>query len=95
MYHLLIPAAVAAGYAIVGLFILSYSAVQEWIKKKAVRNGYVDLIREKLEKGHYTVIAGAFSATGSAAARRTWTDVRIDNSMRSKFGAKDAIRIKT
>lgn len=95
MYHLLIPAAVAAAYAIVGLVFLSYSAVQEWIKKKAVKNGYVDLIREKLENGHYTVIVGAFSSTGSAVAGRTWANVKIDDSLRAKFGEKSAIRITT
>jgi len=95
MFHLLIPAAVAVAYAIAGLVVLSYSAVQEWIKQKAVTNGYVDLIKEKLENGHYTVIAGAFSPTGTAVAGRTWTNIRIDDSLRSQFGERNAIRIQT
>lgn len=95
MFHLLIPAAVAAAYAIAGLIVLSYSAVQAWIRQKAVSNGYVDLIRQKLENGHYTVIAGAFSPTGSTSARHTWTNVRLDESLRAQFGGENAIRIKT
>ena len=95
MYHLLIPAAVAAAYAIAGLVILSYPALQRWIKKKAVADGYVDLIRQKLESGHYTVIAGAFSSSGVAVAQQTWSDVRLDNTLHSKFGTANAIRIQT
>ncbi len=94
MYHLLIPVAVAAAYAL-GLVALSYSAVQAWIKQKSVAHGYVDVIREKLENGHYTVIAGAFSPAGSRVAGKTWTNVKIDDALRSQFGEKNVIRIQT
>jgi hypothetical protein len=94
MYHLLIPVIVAAVYA-AGLVALSYSAVQEWIKQKSVAHGYVDVIREKLDNGHYTVVAGAFSSSGAAIARKSWTNVRIDDALTSQFGGTNVIRIQT
>jgi hypothetical protein len=94
MYHLLIPVAVAAAYAL-GLIALSYSAIQEWIKRKSVAHGYVDIIREQLANGRYTVVAGAFSHTGRSVARETWGNVKIDERLRSQFGEKNVIRIQT
>jgi len=94
MYHLLIPAVTAIAYA-AGLVALSYSTVKNWIRQKAVSDGYVDLIKQHLDNGNYTVIAGAFSPTGTAVARRTWTNVRIADSLSSQFGGANAIRIET
>jgi hypothetical protein len=95
MIHLLIPAAIAIASAIGLAAALSYSAVQDWIRQKSVSDGYVDLIREKLANGHYTVVAGAFSSGGSTVARKTWANVKIDDTLKSRFGDKNAIRIQT
>jgi hypothetical protein len=95
MFHLIIPVAMAVASAVAGLVALSYSTVQEWISQESVTNGYVDLIREKLTNGHYTIVAGAFSPTGSTVARKTWTNVKIDDQLRSHFGESNVFRIQT
>jgi hypothetical protein len=97
MYQIIIPVAIAVKIAAlaIGLAALSYAAVKEWIRQKAVKDGYVDLIRQALAGGHYTVIAGAFTPAGTKVAGKTWTNVKMDDALKRQFGAKNVIRIQT
>jgi hypothetical protein len=81
---------------VVGL--LTWSMVQSFIvASRATRVGdaTTKLVKQRLDSGQYSVVAGVFTSSGASIASQRWDATSLDVELDNKFGEESAIWIET
>ena len=81
----------AVGAAIVAL-ILNWEKIANWFIQNRDANSKIGaLVKEKLDSGNYTVVAGIFNAEGELTSANRWDEATLEEEVLQEFGESDQL----
>lgn len=96
MWHHLITILTGAAIGAVILAItLNWETVTQWFTQNTTKNSeYGVLLKEALDGGHYTVVAGVFNSAGDLTATHKWEKTKLDQKLVHEFGDSNMVVFK-
>jgi hypothetical protein len=84
-----------AGTAAVVVEILSWRAVDSYIRSRSAASGSAEIIRKRLASGRYEVVVGVFTPLGAKVATQSWDARALDPALQDRFCGRNVIKIIT
>lgn len=86
----------AGGLAGAALALVTWDMVDTWIRSRALRGGYAEIISSRLATGDYHVVAGVFSSGGARTATQMWDARALDPELTRRLRTSGGvIRVRT
>lgn len=91
---------IVAGALLLGavLAVIAWNEIQRWFRTQQLANPATTgkLIREYLDRGDYSRVSlhgRIVNRDGLVVRRKTWSDVKLDDDLKQRFGDSDEITI--
>ncbi|MEU6254827.1 hypothetical protein [Streptomyces sp. NPDC047043] len=86
----------AGGFAGAAIAQVTWDMVDNWIRSRALRGGYAEIISSRLAGGDYHVVAGIFSPYGVRTSMQTWDAQALDPELARRLRTSGGvIRVRT